>query len=353
MFRTEKLRSALPSDVDAFITTDEKTRLYLTKFHSSDGTVFVSRESAVFYADFRYIEAAEKNAEGVKVVMPSGKVSDEIKNIISAEGIKTVGFEEDKVTVSELSRLEKVYDNVKFVPVSGVISALCELKDEGEMETIRKAQEITDRAFADFLKVITPEMTEIDVAAELEYRMKKFGATCTSFDTIAVSGTNSSRPHGVPSAEKLQNGFLTMDFGCVYNGYCSDMTRTICIGKADEEMKKLYNTVLKAQLAAIDAAKIGVNCAAVDKVARDIIDEAGYRGCFGHGLGHGVGLYIHEQPRFSPGAVNSVITVGHVITVEPGIYLKGKYGVRIEDMIQATENGVIDITKSPKNLIEI
>lgn len=353
MFRTEKLRAAFPEGVDAFITTDEKTRLYLTKFHSSDGTVFVSRESAVFYADFRYIEAAEKGAEGVDVVMPTGKVSDEIKSIIAKEGIKTVGFEEDKVTVSELSRLEKTYSDVKFVPISAVITSLCEFKDESELLTIRQAQDITDRAFAEFLTVIDPNMTEVDVAAELEYRMKKLGATCTSFDTIAVSGTNSSRPHGVPSNEKLQSGFLTMDFGCVYNGYCSDMTRTVCIGKADDEMKKLYNTVLKAQLAAIDAAKLGVRCAFVDKVARDIIDEGGYRGCFGHSLGHGVGLYVHEQPRFSPGAGDSVIKVGHVITVEPGIYVKGKYGVRIEDMIQATENGVIDITKSPKELIEI
>lgn len=353
MTRAEKLRAKMLDGVDAFITTNERTRLYLTKFHSTDGTVFVTKNSATFYADFRYIEAAEKNAVGVSVVMPEGKVSDEVAKIISDEGIKTIGFEETSVTVSELSRLEATYPNVKFVPMASVIASLLICKDVEELETIRRAQEITDRALADFLKVISYDMTEIDVAAELEYRMKKFGATCTSFDTIAVSGTNSSRPHGVPSAEKLQKGFLTMDFGCVYNGYCSDMTRTVCLGKADEEMKRLYNTVLKAQLAAIDYVKVGVNCADVDKVARDIINDAGYRGCFGHGLGHGVGLYIHEEPRFSPAAKNQTVEIGNVITVEPGIYIKGKYGARIEDMIQITENGVTDITKSPKNLIEI
>lgn len=353
MTRIEKLREKFPRDVDAFITTNERTRLYLTKFHSTDGTVFVTKNSATFYADFRYIEAAEKNAVGVDVVMPEGKVSDEISKIISKEGVKRIGFEETSVTVAELSRLEATYPKMKFVPMADVIASLLICKDEDELATIRHAQEITDRAFADFLKVLRYDMTEIEVAAELEYRMKKFGATCTSFDTIAVSGTNSSRPHGVPSAEKLQKGFLTMDFGCVYDGYCSDMTRTVCLGKADDEMKRIYDTVLKAQLAAIDFVKLGVNCAAVDKVARDIINDAGYEGCFGHGLGHGVGLYIHEEPRFSPSAKNRIVQVGNVITVEPGIYIKGKYGVRIEDMIQITEIGVIDITKSPKNLIEI
>ncbi|MBQ0125895.1 MAG: aminopeptidase P family protein [Clostridiales bacterium] len=353
MTRIEKLRAKFPQNADAFITTDEKTRLYLSKFHATDGTVFVTKNTAVLYADFRYIEAAEKEAVGVKVVMPTGRVSECVKEIIAAEGIKTVGYEENKLTVADLDRLKSTYAGIEFIPMGSVITNLCVYKDEEEMATIREAQKITDKAFAEVLSVLSPDMTEIDVAAEIEYRMKKLGAICPSFETIAVSGTNSSRPHGVPSREKLQKGFLTMDFGCVYNGYCSDMTRTVCIGKADGDMKKLYDTVLKAQLAAIDAAKLGVKCAAVDKVARDIIDEAGYRGCFGHGLGHGVGLYIHEEPRFSPSAGDVVITPGHVITVEPGIYLKGKYGARIEDMIQATESGVTDITASPKNLIEI
>ena len=352
MTRAEKLRAAFPAGVDAFITTDERTRLYLTKFHSTDGTVFVTKNTAVLYADFRYIEAAEKQAQGVEVVMPEGRVSEYIKKIIDAEGIKTIGFEENIVSVAELSRLENAFEGIKFVPMSSVVSSLCICKDEEEMAKIRAAQDITDRALADFLKVISYDMTEIDVAAELEYRMKKYGAICPSFDTIAVSGTNSSRPHGVPGPEKLQKGFLTMDFGCVYEGYCSDMTRTISIGKATDEMKHLYNTVLHAQLAAEEYAHAGVVCSDVDKVARDIIDNAGYKGCFGHGLGHGVGLYIHEEPRFSP-ACKTILSVGHVVTVEPGIYVKGKFGARIEDMIFVHEDGVEVITKSPKELIEV
>ena len=352
MTRTEKLRAAFPADVDAFITTDERTRLYLTKFHSTDGLVFITRKSAVLYADFRYIEAAEKQAQGVTVVMPEGRISEYVKKIIAEEGIKTVGFEENLVSVAQMSMLEKTYEGIKFVPMSSVISSLCVCKDEEEMAKIRKAQEITDRALADFLKVISYDMTEIDVAAELEYRMKKYGAISPSFDTIAVSGTNSSRPHGVPGPEKLQKGVLTLEFGCVYDGYCSDMTRTISIGKATEEMKHLYNTVLSAQLAAEEYAKAGVVCSDVDKVARDIIDNAGYRGCFGHSLGHGVGLYIHEEPRFST-ACKTILSVGHVVTVEPGIYVKGKFGARIEDMIFVHDDGVEVITKSPKELIEI
>lgn len=354
MTRVEKLQLAMPENLDAFISTNEQTRLYLSKFRSSDGTVFVTKKNGYLYTDFRYIEAAEKEAEGVIVTMPQGRVSEYINKIIVEENIKTVGFEEKKVTVAELNALRKTYDNVEFVPVGNLIVDLCTIKDKHEMDLIIKAQEIADKAFLELLTVLNPNMTELEVAAEIEYRMKKNGAIGPSFETIAVSGTNSSKPHGVPCNEKLQKGFLTMDFGAYYEGYCSDMTRTVCIGKADDEIKKLYNTVLKAQMAAIDFAKIGVKCASVDKVARDIIDEAGYKGCFGHSLGHGVGLYIHEEPRFSPGAGNMILSVGHVVTVEPGIYIKEKYGCRIEDMIIATENGVIDISKSPKmDLIEI
>lgn len=354
MTRIEKFIAAMPEGIDAFITTDEKTRLYLTKFPATDGTVFVTRRGGTLYADFRYIEAAEKQAVGVKVVMPSGRVSTEIKAIIVDENVKTVAFEQNKLTVADLDRLKSVYPEVTFVPIGNVIMKLCEYKDDEELAAIRAAQDITDKAFAETVALITPEMTEIEVAAELEYRMKRLGATCPSFETIAVSGTNSSRPHGVPCGEKLQKGFLTMDFGCVYNGYCSDMTRTVCIGNPTDEMKDVYNTVLKAQLAGIAAAVAGVRCSFVDKTARDIIDNAGYRGTFGHSLGHGVGLYIHEEPRFSSAAPDDMILgVGHVVTVEPGIYLKGRFGVRIEDMIQVTKEGTVDITHSPKELIII
>ena len=224
-----------------------------------------------------------------------------------------------------------------------------------ELELMAKAQSITDAAFSHILGYITPDVTEIDVAVELEFFMRRMGAEALAFETIAVSGPASSMPHGVPANVKLRRGFLTMDFGAKYNGYCSDMTRTIVIGKADADEKKLYNTVLSAQTAALDMAAEGVPCIEVDKVARDIINGAGYEGKFGHGLGHGVGMFIHEAPRVSPKVPEAeVLKRGHVVTIEPGIYLAGKYGCRIEDMIAIDHDGTMrNFTKSPKELIEL
>lgn len=352
MTRIEKFRAALPENADAALITDEKTRFYLTKFMATDGTLFVTKNDAYLYMDFRYIEAAEKESEGCRVIMPEGRVSDEIKKLIEAEKIKTVAFEDRKTTVSEHGAQEKTYPGVTFIPLGNTVSLLCEYKDDEEIEKIKAAQKITDEAYDAVIKLLRPDMTEIEVAAEIEYQMKKRGATAPSFETIAVSGESSAKPHGVPSKTVLRRGFLTMDFGCVYNGYCSDMTRTVVIGKADDEMKKVYNTVRKAQEEAIGAAKAGMTGAFLDGIARDIINEAGYKGCFGHGLGHGVGLYIHEDPRVSPAGATKLAR-GHVFTVEPGIYLKGKYGVRIEDMMVITADGAVDITKSPKEMTEL
>lgn len=351
MTKIETLISRLPAGVDAFLTTDGTTRYYLTNFTSSNGLLFVTKNGAHFFTDFRYIEAAEKESVGCKTVTTAPR-KDGVNAIIAEEGIKTVAYEDDLVTVAALNAMKRDFPDVEFVSVGNIIKEMMEYKDETELENIRIAQRITDEAFAEVLKLLTPNMKETDVAAEIEYQMKKRGASDKSFDTIAVSGTNSARPHGVPRPVTLEKGFLTMDFGCLYNGYCSDMTRTVVIGKADEEMKKVYNTVLKAQLAAIEAVREGMTGAELDKIARDIIDGAGYEGCFGHSLGHGVGLLIHEPLYISKSGVKP-LTKGHVFTIEPGIYIKGKYGVRIEDMIQMTANGPLDITHSTKELIEI
>lgn len=350
MTRIETLVAHFPDGVDAFITSDEKTSFYLSEFMFSDGMLFVTRKNGYLFTDFRYVEAAESEAVGCQISV--GNRFEEIRRIIAAEKIKAVGFEEALLSVAGLERLKKELPDVTFVPMSGTVGKLAAYKTEREMALVRAAQAITDEAFAAVLPLLRHDMTETDVAAELEYQMKKRGATAPSFETIAVSGTNSSRPHGVPRPVTLEKGFLTMDFGCVYHGYCSDMTRTVVIGKADAEMKKVYETVLTAQKAAIEAVYDGISGAALDKVARDIIDNAGYAGCFGHSLGHGVGIYIHENPRASS-ASRDILTKGHIFTVEPGIYLKGKYGVRIEDMIEMTENGPLDITHSPKDLLEI
>ena len=350
MTKIEILQNRLPEGADAFLTTDGVTRFYLTGFKSSNGFLFITRKTADFFTDFRYIEAAEKECVGCKVSV--GSYREEVAKIIEEQSIKTIAFEDDLVTVAALAGLKKSFPFCEFIPVGTVISDMMAIKTSGEMEKVRKAQEITDKAFAALLPLLRPDMKETDVAAELEYQMKKFGASDKSFDTIAVSGTNSARPHGVPRPIQLEKGFLTMDFGCIYEGYCSDMTRTVVIGKADADMKKVYQTVLDAQLAAIAAVREGITGAELDRIARDIIYGAGYEGCFGHGLGHGVGLLIHEPLKISS-LGKSPLVKGNVFTVEPGIYLKGKYGVRIEDMIQMTEDGPVDITKSPKNLIEI
>ena len=350
MNKIEIFQKRMPEGVDAFLTTDGVTRFYLTNFKSSNGFLFITKKSAHFYTDFRYIEAAEKECVGCEVSVESYKEA--VAQIIEKEKIGTIAFEDELVTVAALEGLKNTFPSCSFVSVGTLVSDMMSLKTPEEMEKIRKAQEITDKAFAAVLPLLRPDMKETDVAAELDYQMKKFGASDKSFDTIAVSGTNSARPHGVPRPIQLEKGFLTMDFGCIYGGYCSDMTRTVVIGKADADMKKVYDTVLQAQRAAIEAVREGMTGSELDRIARDIIYGAGYEGCFGHGLGHGVGLLIHEPLRISSFG-KKPLEKGHVFTVEPGIYLKGKYGVRIEDMIQMTENGPLDITKSPKELIEI
>ena len=351
MTRAETLRTKFSDFADAIIITDELNQYYISGFRFTDGYVVVTKESAHIITDFRYIEAAEALAPaGFSIVSPKN-MRETIAEIFQKEGVKTVAFEEARVTYAALEALKESI-KAEFVPSRGVLEEMRRYKDASEVAKIEAAQKITDDAFAHILKVMTPEMTEIDVAVELEFFMRKQGAEEKSFDTIAVSGSASSLPHGVPRNQKLERGFFTMDYGCVVDGYHSDMTRTVVLGKADEEMKRLYNTVLKAQVSAIEAAKVGMKNAAIDKVARDIIEEAGYHGCFGHGLGHGVGLEIHEEPRFSPKSCD-FFKVGHIITVEPGIYIAGKYGCRIEDMIYAEENGVRNLTHADKALIEL
>ena len=351
MTRAETLREKIASFADAIIITDELNQYYISGFRFTDGYVVVTKESAHIVTDFRYIEAAEALApKGFEITAPKA-MREYIADIFKKEGVKTIAFEEDRVTYSALEALKKDIAG-EYVTSKGVIEEMRRYKDASEVEKILAAQKITDDAFEHILKVMTPEMTELDVAVELEFFMRKNGAEEKSFDTIAVSGSASSLPHGVPRNVKLEKGFFTMDYGCVVDGYHSDMTRTVVIGKADEDMKKLYNTVLTAQVSAIEGAKVGMKCSAVDKIARDIIENAGYHGCFGHGTGHGVGLEIHEEPRFSPKSCD-FFKAGHIITVEPGIYIAGKYGCRIEDMIYADGDKVVNLTGARKELIEL
>lgn len=352
--KIKELQTRLPEGTDSFISLDEKTVLYLTGCLMNDGALFVTRDDAVLFVDFRYIEAASEEAKNCRVEMPEKNFYESIRSIMIERGIKTIGFEENKTTVALLERQKKFLPDAEFVKAAGIITQMTEIKSEYEFDLMAHAESIGDAALADVLPRITYDMTETDVALELEYFMRKHGAQGLSFPTICVSGTASSRPHGEPRNVKLERGFLTMDFGCIYKGYCSDMTRTVCIGEPDAEMKKVYNTVLKAQLSAIDyITNGGRDCGEADKVARDIINSAGYEGKFGHSLGHGIGIYVHESPRLSTRAFGIELKKGHTFSVEPGIYIEGKYGVRIEDVLQIRENGVLNVAKSPKELIVI
>ncbi len=355
MTKLEKLRAQLSAKgIDAAIVYDELNQRYLTDFAFTDGLLLITANRAELVTDFRYYEMAEKNAsKEFNIVMPD-KRSEYITEILSDGSVKTVGFEGASISYETYHTLCRTYPEVEFVNIEDMIENIRQIKTPDEMKIMQRAQDIADLAFSHILNVLTPQMTEIEVAAELEYVMRKNGAESVAFETIAVSGDASALPHGTPRNIKLRPGFLTLDFGAKFEGYCSDMTRTVVIGKADAEIKKLYNTVLAAQLAAIDYLRDGMDCGEADKCARDIIDAIPeYNGAFGHSLGHSVGLFIHESPRLSSRSFGNKMRCGEIYTVEPGIYLFGKYGCRIEDMVAIEKNGVYNFTHSTKELIEV
>ncbi len=352
MTALKKLRAAMTEkEISALLVSDELNERYLTGFAFTDGYVLVLPDKAFLVTDFRYREAAEKEADSAFIVVTPGPMLAFIREELTKAGTELLYVEDESLSAARLQRMNEFFG----IPTKGVGRLFTDLratKEDFEIENFAKAQKLTDDAFAHILRVANENMTEIDVALELEFYMRKHGAEKVSFDTIAVSGAQSALPHGVPRPVKLERGFLTMDFGCIYNGYCSDMTRTVAIGKANSEMKTIYETVLRAQKAGIAALRPGVPCCEIDKIARDIITEAGYGDAFGHSFGHGVGMFIHEEPRLSA-LSKEPLRVGNVVTAEPGIYLPGKYGCRIEDMLVITENGYHDFTGSPKELIEL
>ncbi len=343
-------------DADAAIISSEINIRYLCGFDYTDGFLFILPDKAYLLADFRYIEAARKSVNDFEIIMPDTDMLSELMLLMSVNDIKTVAIEDAEVSCSMFSKWQKKFVGVTLATgVSDILTQMRTVKTDGELELIAASQRITDEAFEHILGFISTERTELEIALELEFFMRSKGAEAVAFDTIVASGTSSSLPHCVPSDKRISHGFLTMDFGAKYKGYCSDMTRTVIIGKADCEQKKIYNTVLSAQMAALEQIHEGISCREADKIARDIIYSAGYEKCFGHSLGHGVGLYIHESPSLSPRASeDAVLRKGNVITVEPGIYIEGRHGCRIEDMIAIDNNGnILNFTKSPKNLIEL
>ena len=354
MDRLLKIREKLAQkDLDGVLITDEKNQRYATGFAFTDGAVLITRERAFLFTDSRYIEAAEKTVSadiGLRLFGSGKRLSELIKAELEACGVRSIGAEEFSLPHGQYLEYEKLL-GLELSPCQSIFYELRASKDEQELEHMRKAQAIAEKALDDVLRIIRPGVTERDIAAEITYRLLKHGGDGNSFDPIAVSGANSSMPHGVPSDKPVESGdFVTMDFGCLKNGYCSDMTRTVAVGYASEEMKNVYDVVLRAQLEGIKTARAGVSGADIDGAARKVISDAGYGEYFGHAFGHSLGLDIHETPTASPSA-KAPMPIGAVISAEPGVYLPEKFGVRIEDVLILREDGCENITHANKELI--
>ena len=355
MNRIKKLSMALPEGADAALITSDVNRRYFTGLGSSAGTLLAFRDAAYFIIDFRYIEVAKATVTGARVMLQE-KLTEQLDTLLKKHGAQTVAIETDYLTVGTLEQYRQKLSGYEFLTDSTLNDAILSMrsvKEPQEVACIQKAQAITDAAFWEILDFIKPGKTEKEIAAYLEYCMRRRGADGLAFETIAAGGPNSAKPHAVPGDRPLQTGdFFTLDYGASWGGYCSDMTRTVAVGEPTEEMRRVYQTVLEAQCLGIRTAQVGVSCRAVDEAARELIYKAGYEGCFGHSLGHSVGLEIHEMPGFSPSIdPQTLCREGMVITVEPGVYLEGRFGVRIEDMVWFAPDGTKDLTNSPKELI--
>lgn len=350
--RVEKFEAALAqTECDAVLVTNLKNVYYLTGFSGTEATVFISKTRRIFLTDARYTLIAKGVVQGFDIVETRDPLG-EIAKIIAGDKLQKIGFD-DEISYTYFKMLESVFSAYDLVPMTGFIENLRMIKDEHEIATIRKACQISDQAFLDVLDFIKPgETTELAVMNFLDARMRQLGASGASFDFIIASGYRSAMPHGVASDKVIQKGeTLTMDFGCYYNHYVSDMTRTVHVGQVTDDERQIYDIVLRSNQALIEAAKAGLSRIDFDRIPRQIINDAGYGPYFSHGIGHGIGLDIHEIPYF--GKSEKPIEAGMVLTDEPGIYLDGKYGVRIEDDLLITETGCEVLTLAPKELIVI
>lgn len=353
MKNTDKLFQSITAD--AVLVVSEKNRMYFTGFASTFGyLVLFPNNKNVFITDPRYFEMAQSLVEdGVEVKLIANGISANsmVQEVLQQNNAKIVGFEDNELTVSEYNSLQQALTNVQFVAVGNQINVTRSFKDEKEIEYIKKAQEITDAAFAEILTFIKPGITEKQLACELEYRMAKNGAEGLAFDTIIASGINSSKPHAHPTEKVIELGDpVTMDFGARYHGYCADMTRTVFVGEPSEQMRNIYNIVLQAQQMAIDNAFAGIAGKEFDSYCREVIKANGFAEYFTHSTGHSLGIDIHETPYASMRSVDSLMP-NQLITCEPGIYIPGIGGVRIEDLLLIKEDGIEDLTKSNKELI--
>jgi Xaa-Pro aminopeptidase len=357
----EEFIKAMPCEVDsvpfdAAIITSAENRYYLSGFNSHVGNIFATCDNIYNLVDFRYYEAAAKETKVCEVVL-TDSLEITLQNLIRKHNIKGVLIEKE-LKVSQKERLEAIFSSLDIKSLcdgrlDGLLQNMRAIKSNDEIERIKSSQKLTEEAFKHVLNKISAGMTEKEIAIDLEFFMKKNGAKSVAFDLIVVSGENTSLPHGEPSDKKIQNGeLLTIDIGANLDGYNSDMTRTVALGSVSDKQRRIYEIVLQAQLEGIKSIKAGIKAGDVDDVVRSVIAKEGYGACFGHSTGHGVGICIHENPRLAQGN-QTVLEPGMVITVEPGIYLNGEFGVRIEDMVLVTENGCKNLTSIDKDLLVI
>ena len=353
MSRIAKLReSFVRNAVDGVLITSYENMLYYSGFKCAEAYLLITGKDAYVFTDFRYTIQARDEAKDCRVIeISNDTLIAKIKETLKADGVRACGFEEEKLTVSQFRQFDAL--SVQLKPMSRDISSFRAVKDAGEIENLRVAQSMADKAFELFLGRVKPGMTEVEAAAELDYLCRLQGSEGPSFDTIIGSGPNGAMCHAIPGKRKLADGDLVVvDFGCMYNGYHSDMTRTFGIGKVSDKCRKIYDIVLEAQLKALESLKSGISGREFDRIARDCISSYGYGEAFGHSLGHGFGLEIHEKPRASK-LSEDILLAGMTITDEPGIYLEGEFGVRIEDDLVVTEDGCINLANTTKKLMII
>jgi Xaa-Pro aminopeptidase len=337
---------------DAFLLTHLPSIRYVSGFSGSSAVVLVTMNTNYFFTDFRYKEQSKAQVNGFQIII-NYLSNEEIRNVISSGKLRNVLFESTHITVDGLRSLQELIPDVNFIPQKEKVELCTMIKTEEEIGMIRNAVDISDRVFAELLEIIRPGISEMDISAEISYLHKKFGAERDAFEPIVASGERGALPHGTASNRLIRKGeMVTLDFGCVYNGFCSDLTRTISVGKPSEEMKKIYSIVREAQARAVENARAGITTRALDSFARDIINEAGYGDKFGHGLGHGIGIEVHEPPGISQ-RTDIVLQEGTVVTIEPGIYVENLGGVRIEDDVLIKQNGAEILNKSSKDLLII
>lgn len=350
--RLKNLRNKMKlRNTDAVLITKRENYMYLSGFTGTSAIIYISFQRAVLLTDFRYVEQAASQAPDFEIIQYTGSFYDELNKLIESDSTHRLSFEDSHMTFFEYSEYTTKLKVEEMVPLGQVMEELRRIKDEGELLQIKKAVDIADQVFTHILPFIKPGVAEIELASEMEHHMRRLGATGPSFETIIASGKRASMPHGVASNKKIENGdVITMDFGALYHGYCSDITRTVFLGKPDEELEKIYHIVLQANLKGLETVRSDAAGREVDAVVRAFIAQAGYDGKFGHGLGHGVGLEIHEEPSLSMRG-DLILQDGMVVTVEPGIYIPDLGGVRIEDMVVIRGEDADILTRSDKELI--